>query len=265
MPRPVAPSQRLHSRRPSGSTDGDRSWLWLNEIWLDVGAVGLHHVQHEGALAAVVGLRLVAGLAFVAQDGLRLALARRGEDDAAVGQVVRRDVMAFRGDRVRGDHATQRVGRDVVFPDRPGRRIFLVLVHRQRSAHREDELPAVDRDVHVLDVVTVGRAGDAFGDVALRRRRRGAVAHPQIRIRRGVAQGAHVVLVRRDRAFHVGDREIDRARVGGLAAAEIDAAAATAGGEQRPAPSAASSIDCSGVRSGSRSAVPQSRRAGRIA
>ena len=52
---------------------------------MDAGAVGVHHVQHERGFVARFGRRFELRLAFVEQDGLRLALARRGEQDAAVG------------------------------------------------------------------------------------------------------------------------------------------------------------------------------------
>ena len=106
----------------------------------DAGAVRVHHVQHEGVLVPVLVLGGELRLALVDQHGLRLALPRGREDDAAVRQVVRRDVVAFLGDDVGGDHAAQHVGGAVVFPDVPGR---LLAVHRagdQRHAHREDEL-----------------------------------------------------------------------------------------------------------------------------
>ena len=52
---------------------------------VDVGAVGVHHVQHERGFVARFGGGLELRLALVEQDGLGLALARRGEQDAAVG------------------------------------------------------------------------------------------------------------------------------------------------------------------------------------
>ena len=52
---------------------------------MDVRAVGVHHVQHERGFVARLGRGLELRLALVEQDGLGLALARRGEQDAAVG------------------------------------------------------------------------------------------------------------------------------------------------------------------------------------
>ena len=47
----------------------------------------------KAVLVAVLILRGELRLAFIQQDGLRLALAGGGEDDAAVGQEVRRDIV----------------------------------------------------------------------------------------------------------------------------------------------------------------------------
>ena len=58
-------------------------------------AVVVHDVQHERGLVAVFVARVELRLALVDQDRLRLSLARRDEDDAAVRQVVRRDVMTL--------------------------------------------------------------------------------------------------------------------------------------------------------------------------
>ena len=145
---------------------------------MDVAAVGVHHVQHEGGLLPVLVLRLELRLALVEQDRARLALARRGEDDAPVGQIVRGEVVAFLGDDVGRDHAPQRARRHVVLPDVPGRLVLLVGALDQGLAHREDDLRAVVRRLDVADVAET--AGDLAGDVDLGGGGRGAVAHVEV-------------------------------------------------------------------------------------
>jgi hypothetical protein len=66
-----------------------------------VGAVAIHHMQQEYGLRPIVGLCLVLGTSLIEQNGLGRNLARRGEHDAAVGQIARPDIMSGR-DRVIG-------------------------------------------------------------------------------------------------------------------------------------------------------------------
>ena len=66
-------------------------------------------MQHERRFAAVIGLRIELRFTFIEQDCLGLTLARGAEHDAAIGQVMRRDIMAFFGDDVGQNQATQRV------------------------------------------------------------------------------------------------------------------------------------------------------------
>ncbi len=68
---------------------------------IDLGAVGADHVQVEDRLGACLVLGDELRLALVDQDRLRVPLARRGEDDAAVRQIVRRDIVHGVGGRVR--------------------------------------------------------------------------------------------------------------------------------------------------------------------
>ena len=49
----------------------------------------------------------------------------------------------------------QRVGRDVVFPDVPGRRFVLIVGVVERAAHGEGHVQAIGRDGEILDVVAV--------------------------------------------------------------------------------------------------------------
>ena len=203
----------------------------------DRGTVRVHHVQHEGVLVAVLVLRGELRLALVDQHRLRLALARRRKDDAAVRQVVRRQVVAFLGDDVGLDYAPQRVGRDVVLPDVPGRLLAVHEARDQRHAHREHDLGAVVRAVDVAHVPEA--AGHALGDVALRHVRGGAVAHPHVGAGHEGLELAHVEVlevfeVLGQRAPHVRDGNVEHDRVRRLAAADVYVAvmARRAGGER---------------------------------
>ncbi len=193
---------------------------------------GSHHVQHEGVLVAVLVLRGELGLALVDQHRLRLALARGGKDDPAVRQVVRREVVAFLGHDVGLDHAAQRVGRDVVLPDVPGRLLAVHEARDQRHAHREDDLGAV---VGAVDVAHVPEpASHALGDVALRHVGRRAVAQPHVRAGRERLELAHVEIleigeVLGQRAPDVCDRDVEHDRIRRLAAADIDVAVVPGG------------------------------------
>ena len=105
---------------------------------MNVGAVRVHDVQHERGLVVVLVLGGELRLVLVQQDGAGLPLTRRGEHDAAVGEVVRHDVMAFLLGRVGADDATERPAGGVVLPDVPGRLIFLVRVlddEREEAEH----------------------------------------------------------------------------------------------------------------------------------
>src|SRR5690606_38875585 len=115
--------------------------------------------------------------------------------------------------------------------DVPGGRVAFVVAD-DGAAHREDDALAVEGHVDVLDVVQAV-SGDRAGDVDLGGGGRGAAAHEQVGIRHGAALVAQVVAFHGNRALDVGDREIDGARVGRLAAADIDAAAAAAAAQER--------------------------------
>src|SRR5690242_20214179 len=128
----------------------------------------------------------------------------------------------------------ERVRRDVVFPDVPGRRFVLVEIV-QRAAHREGHVQAVRRDVEILDVVAVFRLAErrntqSRGEFGFGSARRSAVALPQ---RGGIVvvldertYARDVVLVLGNLVTDVEDREIDGRGIRILAAAEADATAA---------------------------------------
>ncbi len=206
---------------------------------VNVRAVGVHHVQHERGLAAVLVLRLELRLALVQQDRLRLPLPRRGEHDAAVGHDVRRHIVRGCGVWVGGriHDGVQVVAGDVVGPDAPARRILLLHVHLQGPAHREHHRLSIGRRIDVLHVVGV-RSRDAGRDVRLGRARRSAIALEEVRLgdhclvcrrQHRSAQHPQIVAGRWDRPLHVEDGEIDGGRVRRLAVGDGDVPAATAG------------------------------------
>ncbi len=103
----VVPAAEHHA--PVGQHRGVEVVALVEGELADVAAVRVHHVQHERRLDAALVQRRELRLALVEQHGARLALARGGEHDPPVGQVVRREVVAVLGDDVGGDHAAQRV------------------------------------------------------------------------------------------------------------------------------------------------------------
>jgi len=62
-------------------------------------AVVAHHVQHERRLLTILVASVELRLAFVDQNGLRLALPRRDENYSPIRQVVRRDIVTCFGRR----------------------------------------------------------------------------------------------------------------------------------------------------------------------
>ncbi len=156
---------------------------------------------------------------------------------------MRRDVIRRRrilvGARV--DGRMQGVTGNVIYIDAPRRCSLLLHAHLQRTAHGEDHRLAIGRDIHVLHIPGV-RSRDSRRDVCLRGARRGALAlievglgndHLILRGDDGGAQHPHIVLVRRNRPLHIEEREVDVARIGGLAVGDVDTAAATAGAQGR--------------------------------
>ena len=197
-----------------------------------VAAVVAHDVQHERRLVAILVARVVLRLAVVDQDGLRRLLPRRDENDAAVRQIVRREVVALLSREVVDDEPPQPIGRDLVLPDVPLRLVFVVEIEAlvDGAAHREQHLAAVARDLDARDVARAFR--EALRDVALRRRRRSAIANVEIRAdgeAQDVAQvrvDLELVVLVVERAFRVCDREIRSYGIGILARADADAAVA---------------------------------------
>ncbi len=199
---------------------------------MHVAAVGVHHVHHVSGLFPVLVLGIELRLALVEQDRLRLPLASRGIDDAAVGQVIRRHVLTRSRRDVGGDQPVKRVGSDLVFPDGPGRLVVHVLGRVEGPAHREQHLLAVLRDLHTHHVT--GALGLTNGDVPLHGGRRRAIAHVQIGTDVEAARVAqigallHLVVLVEQRALGIRDREIRRDRIRALTGADADAAVAGA-------------------------------------
>ena len=216
---PGARSQRLNTTRPSCSTVGSRSWLWLKEIWwMSVPSAFITCSTKARSLRFRSAPRTAACPRRAGWPSTGAGASRRTRCGRPAGSAARRRGLPGRG--VRGDHAAQLLGREVVFPDVPGRRSSArPLDHPAAHARRRACLPSDETSTSLMSPVPLR---DAVGDVALGRRGRGAVAQEQVRIRLGVAQLAHVGRQRpagRDGALDVGDREVERARVGGLAAA----------------------------------------------
>ena len=72
-----------------------------------VAAVVAHDVQNEGRLLPIFVARVVLRLAVVDENRFRRLLPRRHENDAAVGQIVRRKVVALLRREVGDDEAPQ--------------------------------------------------------------------------------------------------------------------------------------------------------------
>ena len=159
------------------------------------------------------------------------ALARGGEHDAAVRQIVRRDVVAFGGDRVGLDHAVQVVARRCRTPRSPRSADLPRPCCRRagRASRTRPSVPSKETST-ILDVVEVRSPvtrSVMFVSVALGEARSRLKRSASATVSRSCAQ---VVRVLGDRALHVEDGEIDGGRVGRLAAADVHAAAAAAGG-----------------------------------
>src|SRR5690606_1042987 len=137
---------------------------------LDVAAVGIHHVQHQRRLT-VVAVGVTEGRhAGRLQLRPAVGLAVGGEHDAAVGQVVRVEIIAGVGQLVVGDHAPQAAAVQGILPDVPGRVV--------RAAHGEDQPAAVVGDVGTAHVAPA--AGVLVGDVVRRGAGRGQLAQVQV-------------------------------------------------------------------------------------
>ncbi len=157
-----------------------------------------------------------------------MPLPRGRKHDAFVRQIVRHDVVAFLGDRVRSDDAPECVRRDVVFPDVPGRQRIGVGIFD--DAHRENHFAAVEVDVDVANIAEALRL--LLGEVHLERGRRCLVAHIEIRAHLEAERLANVeihglgIFGIRHRTFHIEHRKIERDRIHVLAAADRHVSAA---------------------------------------
>ena len=197
-------------------------------------AVGLHDMQHERGLVQVLGLPLEFRLALIQQHRAGVELARGCEQDASIRKIVRGDVLRAGAGRVRGrQYGVQVVGRHHVFPDIPVRRIPVLLLWRQRAAHRENDLAAVAGDVDILQVVERALrrlAGHARGDIDLAAAGGGGIEQIQVGLGNECAAQPQVILRLRDGALDVGDTEVGGLRVRRLRIGNGHRSAATAVG-----------------------------------
>jgi len=177
-------------------------------------------------------LRRVLRAAFVDQNGLCRGLARRGEHDAPVGQVVRAHVMARR--RVVVGELGHRFQHCVVLIDLPvglsGIRVGLVRI--QGQPQREHQLLAVGRRVEVPNVAHA--LSDRHRDVGLEGARAGLRADVEIAAGGGRDQVADIDIRLRSRGgcrtLDIGQRKIQRAGILGLHAGKTRRMSADAAG-----------------------------------
>ena len=131
-------------------------------------AIAVHHVQHGGGLALVF-VEIGEPISL-----LRLHLAVRGEDDAAVGEIRWVKIVASevtgRGSNRTGDRSAQGLARNIVFPDPP--------TVRGRAAHAEQQFRAIVRNFGIGDVTLP--LGLRTRDVDRRRARRGFLADVEV-------------------------------------------------------------------------------------
>jgi hypothetical protein len=92
----------------------------------DGAAIRVHDVQNERRFVLILVFRRELRLALVQQHGIGAQLSRRRENDAAVRQILRTDVMPDFGGEVGRDNAPQHISLERVFPDIPGRLVFVV-------------------------------------------------------------------------------------------------------------------------------------------
>ena len=189
----------------------------------DILPVLVHHMQHEGLVATALGQRLERRLALVEQHLARIDLAVGTENDPAVGQVGRRQVVAFLGREIAADNAPwvvrpQRL-LEIVFIDVPARHLVVVLVLVEQ-AQREQQPFAVEGRHQILDIALA--AGDGRGDVGFAGGDGGVAAHIDIAAGHEEGRVAQVrlalvaILVHRNRPLDEGDGRLEHARIGAV-------------------------------------------------
>jgi hypothetical protein len=205
---------------------------------LQSGAVGTDHMQIEREFVAVLidvweaafGCRAGWPIrAFIKQDCLRTCLARRCENYASIGEVLRHDVVTVFSGQVRRNDAHEFVGFECVLPDIPGRLIFVIEVEIgvDRPSHGEQQLAAVECDLDVANIALVRNL--AFGNVDCKRTRGCPVAKEQVGAdlkRNLLAQillFEFTVVIKGERLHNVRYREVDNDRIGILAGANLHA------------------------------------------
>ena len=155
-------------------------------------AVRIHDVQQKYRLLLrpIVRHRLVLRPPFIEQDRLGRELARRGEHDSAVRQIVGAHVMAGR-DVVVGK-LDDELGRGIVLVDVPVRLCDggIVLLRIQRQSQRKYQMSPIGRHVQIADVALA--LGQGRGDVHLGAGCIGLAADIHIAARGGGDQVQHI-------------------------------------------------------------------------
>ena len=207
---------------------------------LEARAVVVHDMQVERKLFLVLIHGRERTLVLVKQQCLRLRLARRCENDAAVRQVFRHDVVADFCRQVIGNYANQRIRLEGVLPDVPRRDlVFFVDAFLERRAHRKQQTATVIIDFNVANSTESLR--DVARDVHGFGTDRGAITKEKIGseferdLRTQILLFENAVVVRRNWRFDIGDRKIDHNGIGILPGAQLDtfAFAACSNGDGR--------------------------------
>ena len=116
---------------------------------LQPGTITADDMQVERLLIAIFVHCAEAALAFVEQYRSRPHLPGRREDDPAIRQVLRHDVVTNFGRQIRWNHAPENVVFECVFPEVPGWLVCIIEVGIERAAHGEEHRAAIIGDLHI--------------------------------------------------------------------------------------------------------------------
>ncbi len=192
-------------------------------------AIVIDDVQIEGEFVLIFVHRREAGLALVQQHSLRTRLTRRRENNAAVREILRHDVVADLRGQVRRDDAPQLGRLECVLPEIPGRQIRFIEIRIERKAHCKQQRTAV---IGNLDVADSGEALRQFTrDVDCFRTWGRAIPVKQVgtEVERDLL--AQILLIEvaidvdRNGGTNIGDRKIDDDRIGVLSVSDAYAVA----------------------------------------
>ena len=199
----------------------------------DVVAVFVHDVQVERELVVVLVDGRERALALVEQQRLRLRLPRRREDDTAVREILRHDVVADLRRQGRRYDPNEFTGLERVLPDIPRRHLVVhVDVRVERVTHGKQQATAVIVDLDVTHGAETLR--QLPGDVDRLGADSCAIAEVQVRpeVERDLLPEVllleHAVVVHGQRRLDVGDGKVDDDRVRILAGADLHAVALAA-------------------------------------